>query len=172
MKKTGTDKTLNRRKPRERNQTGQEFTAGAEPSGAWIPGGKGEPRRHSGTEVDAKLREKFIGFYREVSRCIAFYRTEEARNYAFSRILSIGAFFQAVLGTKVGMGEPQGHSGTESSGAGIQKSGAGKGVVCGFSREKVRVVARKFTKFRTDQGRKSSIVWIVTGETFFRRECR
>src|SRR5882724_11897814 len=41
----------------------------------------------------ADLRGKFIGLFRDVSRFIAFYRTEEARNSAFSRILSIRGFF-------------------------------------------------------------------------------
>ena len=41
----------------------------------------------------AELCGKIIGFYRVVSRFIGYYRIEEGRNYAFSRFLSIGAFF-------------------------------------------------------------------------------
>ncbi len=70
----------------------------------------------------AKLCEKFFGFYRVVwlpkpatrwvpsrvvllretwSGFIGYYRTRKARIIAFSRFLSIRAFFQAKLGTKV-----------------------------------------------------------------------
>jgi hypothetical protein len=40
----------------------------------------------------AKVCEKIIGFYRDGSRFIRYYRTEQARNSAFSRILSTTAF--------------------------------------------------------------------------------
>jgi hypothetical protein len=46
-----------------------------------------------GNENDAKLSEKYIGFYRDASRFIGYFRTQEARNSAFSRFLSIRAFF-------------------------------------------------------------------------------
>jgi len=39
--------------------------------------------------------------------------------------------------------------------------------LCGFSREKVRVVTRKCAKVRTEQARKSAMLRIVTGKAHF-----
>jgi hypothetical protein len=59
--------------------------------------GKNPPQSRRDAE-NAKLCEKFTGFYRIVSHFIGYYRTEQARNYAISRILSIGAFFDKEAG--------------------------------------------------------------------------
>ena len=102
--------------------------------------------------------ENFIGFYRVVSRFIGYYRTEEARNYAFSRLLSIGAVFRRELVFQAP--RDRGPGGFVR----WRETRSGKVTDCYAL---LREVSRKCAKVRTDQARKSSMLRIVTGESLF-----
>ena len=92
--------------------------------------------------------------FQKIPRFYAQIRPVFTRFYAFLRV-------RPIFRKKFGFPSPP-------------RDGCPKGVVrwretwsrkCGL----LQVVTRKFTKVRTDQGRNSSIVRIVTGESFFRR---